>query len=145
LKVQNAGFGWDRIENALWRVYHGELNDFHGKRILVMIGTNNLGLDSNDDIVNGLQFLLQQIHNRKPEAEIIMAGILPRRGMEKQVADINHQIRKMTTDSHFKYVDFGKSLLKDGKINPSLFISDGLHPDKEGYEILGQEIHKVLQ
>ncbi|MGH2643330.1 MAG: SGNH/GDSL hydrolase family protein, partial [Chitinophagaceae bacterium] len=36
LKVQNAGFGWDRIENALWRVYHGELNDFHGKRILVM-------------------------------------------------------------------------------------------------------------
>lgn len=145
IKVQNAGFGWDRIENVLWRVYHGELDDFHGKKILVMIGTNNLGINSNEDIVNGLQFLLEQIHERKPQAEIIMAGILPRRGMGKQVESINRQIKEMAQKSHFNYVDFGKPLMKDGKINTSLFISDGLHPDEEGYEILGKEIRKVLQ
>ncbi|TAN13941.1 MAG: acetylhydrolase [Chitinophagaceae bacterium] len=145
VKVQNAGFGWDRIENVLWRVYHGELDNFRGKKILIMIGTNNLGINSNEDIVNGLQFLLEQIHQKKPDAEIIMAGILPRRGAEKQVETINRQIKNMTLRNHFTYVDFGKPLTKDGKINPALFVSDGLHPDGKGYEVLGKEISHILK
>lgn len=145
LKVQNAGFGWDRIENVLWRIYHGELNDFNGSKILVMIGTNNLGLNSDEDIINGLQFLLEQIHLRKPTTEIIMAGILPRKNMEKQVAEINRKIKAMTLKNGFKYVDFGKPLLKKDKINTSLFVGDGLHPDKMGYELLGKEIEKAVK
>jgi lysophospholipase L1-like esterase len=145
VKVQNAGFGWDRIENVLWRVYHGELDNFRGKKILIMIGTNNLGINSNEDIVNGLQFLLEQIHQKKPDAEIIMAGILPRRGAEKQVETINRQIKNMTLRNHFTYVDLGKPLTKDGKINPALFVSDGLHPDGKGYEVLGKEISHILK
>jgi lysophospholipase L1-like esterase len=145
LKVQNAGFGWDRIENVLWRIYHGELDDFNGRKVLVMIGTNNLGLNSDEDIVNGLQFLLEQIHLRKPKAEIMMAGILPRKNMEKQVAAINRQIKAMALKNGFKYVDFGRPLLKDEKINISLFEGDGLHPDKTGYEVLGKEIERAVK
>ena len=36
----NMGYGWDRIENVLWRVYHGELDGFKAKQIFVNIGTN---------------------------------------------------------------------------------------------------------
>lgn len=145
LKVQNAGFGWDRIENVLWRVYHGELDYFTGNKIVLMIGTNNLGGDSDGDIVNGLQFLLARIRERKPRAEIIMAGILPRRGGEDHVAAINLQIKKMTLENHYRYVDFGKDFLTGNKINPELFVSDGLHPNKQGYEVLGKDLKKLIE
>lgn len=145
LKVQNAGFGWDRIENVLWRIYHGELDGFSGKKILLMIGTNNLGINTDKEIVDGLQFLLSRIHERKPEAEIIMAGILPRRGMEKRVEGINAQIKEMAGSSGFRYADVAGTLLKGTQINASLFMADGLHPDAAGYELLGKAISKVLQ
>lgn len=145
LQIQNAGFGWDRIENTLWHVYHGILDDFNGKKILVMIGTNNVGINSDQEIVDGLQFLLKQIRLRKPNAEIIMAGILPRKNLEKKVDSLNRRIKEMVLKDRFRYVDFSKSFVKDGKLNASLFLADGLHPGKEGYEVLGKEISKVLQ
>lgn len=145
LQIQNAGFGWDRIENTLWHVYHGILDDFNGKKILVMIGTNNVGINSDQEIIDGLQFLLKQIRHRKPGAEIIMAGILPRKNLEKKVDSLNSRIKAMALKNNFKYVDFSKAFIKDAKINASLFLADGLHPGAAGYEVLGREINKVLR
>ena len=146
LKVQNAGFGWDRIENVLWRVYHGEFDDFNGRNIVLMIGTNNLFANSNDsEIVEGLQFLIHAIRQRKPNTKITMAGILPRAKSEERVATINKKIKEMALKNHIDYVDFGKDFLIGNKINAKLFLSDGLHPNVDGYEVLGKEIGRLLQ
>ena len=145
LKVQNAGFGWDRIENVLWRVYHGEFDDFRGKNIALMIGTNNLSANSNDsEIVEGLQFLIRAIRERKPAVNIIMVGILPRTKSEAHVAEINQKIKEMALKNHAEYTDFGKDFLIGNKINPELSLSDGLHPNAEGYDVLGRDLMKLL-
>jgi hypothetical protein len=145
LKVQNAGFGWDRIENVLWRVYHGEFDDFNGENIVLMIGTNNLSARNPDsEIVEGLQFLIDAIQQRKPDAKITMVGILPRAKSEEKVATINEKIKEMSLKNHVDYVDFGKDFLIGNKINPKLFLNDGLHPNGDGYEVLGKEIRKLL-
>lgn len=143
-QVQNAGFGNDRIENVLWRVYHGELDNFHGNKILLMIGTNNLAVNTDEEIVSGLSFLLQQIRKRKPEAQITLIGILPRKGKEDRVQQLNSKIKKMTAEGHYRFVDFAASFLSGKEINSSLFISDGLHPNNEGYNVLGKCLHKLL-
>jgi len=146
LKVQNAGFGWDRIENVLWRVYHAEFDDFKGKNIVLMIGTNNLSAKNSDsEIVEGLQFLINAIKQRKPDANIIMVGILPRTKSEERVATINKKIKEMSLQNHIDYVDFGKDFLINGKVNSKLFISDGLHPNADGYKVLGKDISELLQ
>eukprot|EP01034_Spumella_vulgaris_P014863 gene14863-18989_t len=49
------GYGWDRIENVLWRIYHGELDGFMAKQIFVNIGTNNLQMNSDEEILAGWQ------------------------------------------------------------------------------------------
>jgi lysophospholipase L1-like esterase len=145
LKVQNAGFGWDRIENVLWRVYHGEFDDFNGKNMVLMIGTNNLSEKNNDsEIVEGLQFLINAIKQRKPNTKITMVGILPRARSEERVAMINKKIKDMSLKNHIDYVDFEKDFLIGNKINPKLFVSDGLHPNGDGYEVLGKDLRKVL-
>ena len=55
LGVRNFGFGWDRIENVLWRVHHDELDGFDAEKIVLMIGTNNIGISTDDEIVSGLE------------------------------------------------------------------------------------------
>lgn len=73
----NLGFGWDKIENVLWRVYHGELDGHEAEEVVVIIGTNNMELNSDEEIVERLQFLLEQIEIRQPTATIKMIGIPP--------------------------------------------------------------------
>lgn len=141
--IQNAGFGSDRIANVLWRVYHGELDDFRGKKIIVDIGTNDVPRTTDEEIVNGLDFLLQQIRLRKPEAEIILLGILPRKKREERVRLLNEKIKQMAEAGHYRYVDFSRYFLSGDTINESLFI-DGLHPNEDGYDILGKQLQQLL-
>ncbi|MDO5523594.1 MAG: SGNH/GDSL hydrolase family protein [Bacteroidia bacterium] len=136
----NLGYGWDRIENVLWRVYHGELNGYQADEIILMIGTNNLGLHPDEEIVKGLEFLLTQLKIRQPEAKIKVVGLLPRRGKETEVKAINRQISEMVSLNNHTYVDVGYKLLsKNGKIDESLF-SDGLHPNEKGYSLMVSDI-----
>lgn len=129
----NMGCGWDRVENVLWRVYHGELDGYEAEQVVVMIGTNNLGYDSDEDIVAGIEFLLSAISHRQPKAQIRVVGLLPRRGQEERVKNLNVQLRAMALTCGYDYVDVGVALLQeDGKIDESCF-NDGLHPNNKGY------------
>lgn len=137
---RNSGFGYDRIENALWRVYHGELDGYQAKKVVVMLGTNNLYTNTEQEIVEGLRFLLAAIRERQPQASIRVIGILPRRGSEAKVSSVNKQIEVMAKEEGYGFADAGTRLLqKDGKINESLFV-DGLHPNEEGYKKIAGKI-----
>ena len=144
VKVRNFGYGWDRVENVLWRVYHGELDGFDTKQIVMKIGTNNLHLNTDEEIIDGLELLIKAMKNRQPGAEILIVGILPRREQEDRVFGLNLKIAQLTGKLNVNYVDIGKSMvLKDGKIDESLF-SDGLHPNEKGYNLIGPELRKYL-
>ncbi|MBO9591849.1 MAG: SGNH/GDSL hydrolase family protein [Niabella sp.] len=137
---RNMGFGWDRIENVLWRVYHGELDGYTAKNIVLMIGTNNIGGNTDADIVSGLDFLLQQIRQRQPQANIKLVGIFPRRNTEARIASLNKQLQAVAKKGRFIFADPGKQLLlPSGKINETLF-TDGLHPNEEGYARLAKVV-----
>lgn len=136
----NLGFGWDKIENVLWRVYNGELDNITPAQIIIMIGTNNLDQNSDSEISEGLQFLTNAISVRQPNSKIVVMGILPRRYMEERISLLNKQISKIPFNKKIQYADAGKMfLLPSGKINESFFL-DGLHPNSAGYEKLGSFI-----
>ncbi|WP_018616583.1 SGNH/GDSL hydrolase family protein [Segetibacter koreensis] len=140
----NLGYGWDRIENVLWRIYHGELDSISPKQIVVMIGTNNLGFNSDGEIIDGLQFLLKAIQAKQPAAGILLMGILPRRNMEERVEKLNRELAAKHFTKGVTYTDAGYLFLKkDKKIDETLF-SDGLHPNEKGYQKLGEFINRNL-
>ena len=97
-----------------------------------MIGTNNIGLNTDEEIVEGLQFLCKQIEIRQANAKIKVIGILPRRGQEERVNSLNEQISVMSGDNNWRFIDVGEKLMINGKIDESLF-TDGLHPNEKGY------------
>lgn len=130
---RNLGYGYDRIENVLWRIYHGELDGYQADKVILMIGTNNLYINSEDEITEGLRFLLSAIKARQPKASVSVVGILPRRDGEKKVVVVNKKIKQMLKHEGGNFIDAGSPLLqKDGKINEKLF-KDGLHPNEDGY------------
>ncbi|NLR80916.1 SGNH/GDSL hydrolase family protein [Chitinophaga eiseniae] len=144
-QAENMGFGWDRVENVLWRVQHGELDGIAPRYLVLMIGTNNLQLNTDAEITAGLKYLLQAIHARLPTTHIILMGLLPRRNMESRVAGINKLYAHIPSGKDIQFLDAGKLFLKPGgKIDESLF-SDGLHPNEEGYGKLGALIDKYLK
>ncbi len=145
LGVQNMGYGWDRIENVLWRVYHGELDDYSADQVLLMIGTNNLQLNSDAQISDGLAFLVRAMQHRQPNAEVIMIGILPRRNEEARIVKLNQRIAQVTGEVNVRFIQPGTVFLKsDGKIDETLF-SDGLHPNAEGYRQLADKLVPYLK
>ncbi|NRB46842.1 MAG: SGNH/GDSL hydrolase family protein [Saprospiraceae bacterium] len=141
--VRNQAYGWDRIENVLWRVYHGEIDGFEAEKIVVMIGTNNLHLNTNEEILAGLEMLIEAIKNRQAEAEILLLGILPRRGREERVAKLNSGIAQLAGRQKVSYNDVGHIFLEDSKLIERYFL-DGLHPNEAGYKIMGEAWRKLL-
>ncbi|MCY1718778.1 SGNH/GDSL hydrolase family protein [Prolixibacteraceae bacterium Z1-6] len=144
IEVQNFGFGWDRVENVLWRIYHDELDGFSAEQVLFMLGTNNLHLNTDEEIVEGLALTIQAVKTRQPHAKILFIGIYPRRDYEERVAEINLKISQLAGIQNVDYIDIGGVLLQeDGKINETCF-NDGLHPNEKGYSRLAPKIRAQL-
>jgi lysophospholipase L1-like esterase len=143
-KVRNLAYGWDRIENVLWRIYHGELDGFDAQQIILKIGTNNLHLNTDEEIAAGINLLIEAIKQRQPKSELLILGVLPRRDNEQRVKDLNQKIVKVAGANNVNYADIGNVLVKDsGKINESFF-TDGLHPNSEGYRKLSEALKPFL-
>lgn len=137
----NLGCGWDRTENVLWRIQHDELDNITADRIYLKIGTNNIGSgDSDGDVLDGISAIVEAIKQRRPEAQLTLMGILPRRGMEERIRMLNNSIAQLAQMYSVEYLNPGVELLgKDGKIIETLF-TDGLHPNSSGYEIIARYI-----
>ena len=106
------------------------------------MGTNNLGYNTNEEIVEGLRVLLNEIKYRQPKSRITMMGIFPRKDQEERVKNINAMIKEMALNNGYEYKDISnRLLLKNGKIDESLFL-DGLHPNEKGYSRIARQIAK---
>ena len=147
-RVTNMGFGFDRIENLYWRIFHGELEGCSPRHICLLIGINNFADDA-EDIAYGISRLAGLIRKRQPQAKLHVLKLLPARGREEKVSHVNSMLEDLLTiDSYTELVDLTHDfLLKDGsgKINPKYFRGDGLHPNQRGYDIMVKRLSKILK
>jgi hypothetical protein len=143
--VTNMGVGWDRIENLNWRLIHDELTGCRPRTILLAIGTNNISAgDANDHIAHGVVETAELIRKLQPQARLYVMGILPRRGSEEQVEEINALTRRLLADHpDITYIDGSEGLTKGGKLDETLF-RDGLHPNAAGYALLSTTLSHHL-
>jgi lysophospholipase L1-like esterase len=83
-RTLNIGFGWDRIQNVLWRLDHGELDGLHPRVIVLHIGTNNTSdteharENTPSEIAEGIRAILHRLRAKTPEARIILMAVFPR-------------------------------------------------------------------
>ena len=148
--VANLGFGYDYLENTLWRLQHGELDGANAKVVVMHIGTNNAGKNTPEEIAAGVRALLEEIRKRQPGAKIILMAIFPRGSkpdaMRAKLDTTNKLIVHLALDARgdVTFLDIGAKFLQpDGTITREV-MGDYLHPSAKGYEIWAESIEPLL-
>jgi lysophospholipase L1-like esterase len=144
-----ADFGWgaDRVENILWRLENGELDDVNPKVIVLLAGTNNVGNQTPPegpdaaaaDVTKGIAALLRVMEAKAPGAVIILMGIFPRNdnmAVMPEINRINANLSKMADGYKIRYMDInGRLADADGKLYDGMMNADQLHPTMKGYQV----------
>jgi lysophospholipase L1-like esterase len=140
-KVINFGVGGDRTQHVLWRFEQGQLDGIKAKVAVVMIGTNNSNNKDNTEaeILEGVNAIIQQIRTRQPDTKIILLGIFPRGAtfstQRGKILQVNEALARLDDGKDIFYMDFGPQLIEnDGSISKSI-MPDYLHPNAAGYRI----------
>jgi len=148
-KPINLGFGWDRTENVLWRLRHGEVAGLKPKAYVVLIGTNNFQTNSVAETVDGIEEVCLEIRRRSPGAKLLLLGILPRgespNELRSKAADANALLKTRVAKLADKYVDLSDRYVAPGGRISKAMMADFLHPTDRGYEIMGEAIDTALQ
>jgi lysophospholipase L1-like esterase len=151
LKAANFGIGGDRTQHVLWRLQNGELDGIQPKLAVLMIGTNNLSGNTNDEIVAGIKAIIAELQKHCPKTKLLLLGIFPR-GMaadnpaRARIKAINETISKLDDGGKtIKYMDIGQKFLTDDGTLTKEIMPDALHPNAKGYEIWANAIMDTVK
>jgi N-acetylglucosamine-6-sulfatase len=145
LKAANFGIAGDTTQGVLWRMQNGELDGFQAKLIVLMLGTNNINRNANDDIAEGDRAIIGEFLKRQPQAKVLLLGIFPRGAapdnpFRASIKAINDKLATIADNQRVFYMDIGdKFLAPDGTLTTEI-MPDGLHPSTQGYRIWAEAI-----
>src|SRR5689334_3508513 len=108
-KPVNLGIGGDQTGHVLWRITEGhEIDNLKPKAAVIMIGTNNVGGYSAQQIAGGIKAIVEELKQQKPGIKILVLGVFPRGNSadaERSLAQItagvnpiNEELKKETPD-----------------------------------------------
>ncbi len=151
LKAANFGIGGDQTGHVLWRITEGgELDSITPKVAVLMIGTNNSGRDSAEQIAAGITLIVKTIHQKTPTTKVLLLGVFPRgekagTPIRAKLAKINEIVSKLDDGGKtVKYLDIGEKFLSaDGSLSKAV-MPDFLHLSAKGYEIWADSINPTL-
>lgn len=146
----NFGIGGDRTQHVLWRIENGELDGIDPKVIVLMIGTNNSGSDSADQIADGVDEIVSEMRTKCPKSKILLLAIFPRnRASDKpeqmeRIHQVNERIAKLNDGKMITFLDINHVFLgPDGKV-PAEIMPDFLHPNEHGYQLWADAMEPTL-
>ena len=141
----NIGLSGDKVGNILWRITEGkQLDGIKAKLIILMIGTNNLGRNTPDEIATGIQNILKIIKEKQPGAKVLLLSVLPVSWQMNKYGLVNERICKFADDKTVYYLDLAPEFLKKDQKNKTQHLHDGLHPTEEGYRIMANKLIPVI-
>jgi lysophospholipase L1-like esterase len=144
----NLGISGDRTQHVLWRLDHGNIDGIVPKLAIVMIGQNNGGHNTAEEIGAGVTAIVQKIRAKLPTTKILLLAIFPRRAKptaERAVLAQASRIAATLADNHTIFsLDINQIFLRtDGSI-PAELMPDFEHPSAEGYRLWAEAIEPTV-
>jgi lysophospholipase L1-like esterase len=155
----NFGIGGDQTQHVIWRIENGELDGINPKVVVLMLGTNNTGTHTADEIAAANKKIVGMIRAKLPQSKVLVLAIFPRgprKDKEGKIVDdgvsrmniirnVNAQLAKLDDGKNVRFLDINAKFLgADGKI-PDSIMPDQLHPNAEGYKIWAAAMQPTLE
>lgn len=101
-KPVNLGIGGDQTGHVLWRITEGhELAHLSPKAAVIMIGTNNIGGHTAQQIAGGIKAIVAELKHQKPHIKVLVLGVFPRGSAfdaERSVEQITEAIKPINEE-----------------------------------------------
>ncbi len=149
LEILNRGFGGAQISHV---IYHFEdiIKPYNPKAIVFFCGTNDLtALKTPEETLKDFKKFLNLVRNEFGNIKVYVIGIKPtvdRLYLDKEERIYNSSIKLLASDdAYLEYINVWDPMLnQDGTRMPELFIEDGLHMNKKGYEVWTKKVRESL-
>src|SRR5262249_61210264 len=130
IKTANFAVAGDTTQGLLWGLQNGEGQGHKPKVIMLMIGTNNTGSNTGEEIAEGVGADVLELRKDFPDAKILLLAIFPRGagptdGNRIKNDEANKLIAKLADNKHVFFMDLGPKFLDDmGVLLPGTFLPD---------------------
>jgi lysophospholipase L1-like esterase len=147
-KIANFGIAGDTTQGVLYRLQNGEGEGFSPRAVMLMIGTNNTGRNTAEEIAEGIGAVVLMLRKCFPESRILLLGVFPRGtandSVRRTIREINNAISKLDDGEKVHFLDIGAKFLNPDANIPADVMSDALHPSSKGYEIWAEAVATTL-
>ena len=150
MKIANFGIPGDTTQGVLWRLQNGEGQGHKPKAVMLMLGTNNTGSASGEEIAEGIGAVVYELRNDFPDAKIMLLAIFPRgsasNDANRRKCEIaNKIISRLDDGKHVFYTDINSNFLKQDGSLIGFRPNENLHPVEEGFEIWASAVAPTLK
>lgn len=139
----------DVTNGLIWQVQNGQVDGLHPKLVVLLIGTNNLGHATAEQLAEGIKAVVMEYQKHCPGSAILLQGIFPRGEKptdpaRDKIKSVNKLISQYADGKSVIYLDFGDKFLQpNGSISKEI-MPDFLHPSAKGYQIWADAIQPVI-
>ena len=149
----NRGIGGQTTPQMLLR-FRQDVLDLWPKVVVILAGTNDIAGNTGPST---LEMIEDNIHSMTELAQshgiqVVLCSVLPaydypwRPGLEPapKIVELNKRIKQYASTRGAVYCDFFSAMADDRDGLPESLSGDGVHPNKEGYAIMGPLVETAI-
>jgi lysophospholipase L1-like esterase len=153
LKATNLGLAADRTEHVLNRIHRLEFRRANPKLIVLMMGTNNLGMDPPDqpeDVARAVKDGVNLLRAKLPQASVLILtlppnGHQPDSVTNQRIRQTNALLLQHSWPAYARVLQIHDAMVDDRGRWRANYTLDGTHFSETGYAKLGELLAPVVK
>lgn len=141
----NYGIGGQTTVEVSGRI--GDLIKGEYEKVFFILGINDLGWNKQTFItISNYRSMIEQIHEALPDTKVYIISVLPTteaffKDQQSKIQMLNLALKNLTNEFDCaSFIDVYSSMVGEDGYAKAEYLSDGLHPNKKGYELIAEVI-----